>query len=147
MVTTKEEFIKKYGFWKGDNVVHHSYIHKKKTNKAMADRIFSVSSVDLDNEYIKLYDRFYVYYQPSGYYRAERFEKIPALEVGNIVIAHKPVDVKYSPTWISEMDVYDGKEIEIIAVHGSIVTCSNYFKFNLAWLEVPKEKVFGQRMN
>ena len=80
------------------------------------------------------------------------------LQRGSRVIIHKPSDVDESPTWIPEMDRYDGMECIVYVVEPRITLTVVYvyepnfeadgitsgFAFNINWCEevlIPEEEI------
>lgn len=81
---------------------------------------------------------------------ADEFLQIP--EIGERYIIHKPDDIYESPVWVSSMDMFDGRTIQIIdtftdqrghykykygweADFTDIHYEGNTFYFNINWLE------------
>lgn len=140
---TKEEFIKKYGFWEGDKIVHHSYIHMGSTNKDIADRILEVVAINLATEHINVTgEKLGGSHKTTDYYRAGMFEKLQDFKIGDTVIVHKPINVRISPSWIDRMNKYDGKELRVETLGMRDLDLGVCYNFNRAWLEVPKDEPF-----
>lgn len=140
---TKEEFIEKYGFWEGDKVVHHSYIHRGSTNNDIADRILEVVAINLSTEHINVAgDNLNESHKTTDYYRAGMFEKLPNFKSGDTVIVHKPINVRIPPVWIDTMDKRDDEELDIKYVRTFYADLGVGYGFNLAWLEIQKNEPF-----
>lgn len=140
---SKEDFIKKYGFWEGDKVVHHSYIHGENSNKDIADRILKVVAINLATEHINVTGHSLgESHKTTDYYRAGMFEKLPNFKSGDTVIVHKPIDVKIPPIWVDGMDKRDNEELDIQNVQTFYASLGVGYGFNLAWLEMPKDEPF-----
>lgn len=140
---SKENFIKKYGFWEGDKVVHHSYIHGENSNKDIADRILEVVAINLSTEHINIIgNSLDESHKTTNYYRAGMFEKLPNFKSGDTVIVHKPINVRISPSWIDRMNKYDGKELRVETIGMRDLDLGVCYNFNRAWLEVPKDEPF-----
>ena len=58
---------------------------------------------------------------------------------GDVVVVHKPLDVLEHPTWVPEMDRYDGKKFVVSSIFESnntaLLSGTGLFSFNINWLE------------
>lgn len=58
---------------------------------------------------------------------------------GDVVVVHKPLDVLEHPTWVQEMDRYDGKKFVVSSIFESnntaLLSGTGLFSFNINWLE------------
>lgn len=70
---------------------------------------------------------------------------MPEFKVGDRVVAHKPDDVDEAPSWVEQMDVFDGRELTVIDVYDSGFTYANVlvnesqYSFNTKWLTHTEE--------
>lgn len=63
---------------------------------------------------------------------------------GDVVVVHKPLDVWEHPTWVPEMDRYDGKKFVVSSIfesnHTALLSGTGLFSFNINWLQPVKEE-------
>lgn len=143
MSCSENEFREKYGYWIGDRIVHHSYIHGKATNKEIADDILKIETIDVRNDLVKVFDNRNYYRKTKKYYPANIFEKLPDFHIGDVVIIHKPINKDIFTTWpnFGAMERFNEtiQTISYIPEFMDIVLCEDVkFSFNKAWLEIYK---------
>lgn len=60
------------------------------------------------------------------------------LEVGDEVIVHKPNNPDEYPTWVDDMDEYDGKVVKISTIYSDeFGIYGTTFTFSPNWIEYP----------
>lgn len=106
-----EEFIAKYGYDVGDNVVHYSYEHTPH-NENLADYTFMVVYINYEAETVDVIEKYHSKHKYE--IPARLFSKLPDFKTGDEVIIHKPTIGSDFPGWVGEaMNKHVGEIREI----------------------------------